>query len=233
MDIWEEFGTTQPRMPLLLPELNENPELVIVGMNPSFNTEWLDKQLKDNNWPSGGPWTTDSLFVWDQNARSRMPHVIEFEAFAKTAYASYFSRVQNFASAVGCAKQWEHLDLFLMRETSQKEALKMVLAKKRPIGQLNKFGQVQLQLFTETLVDMQPKVVVVANATAAGLAKQMLGPSHQVGEPAALTFESLPNTRFFFSGMLSGQRCMDNFSLERLVAQVSAYFQQLNIKGSN
>lgn len=232
MEIWEE-SKVQPRMPILLPALNKNPKLLIVGMNPSFNTEWLDKQFRNDTWLSGAPWTTDSLFRWDQNARGRVPHVIKFEAFAKKAYASYFSGVRKLASAVGCAEQWEHLDLFLMRETSQKKALKMVLAKTRPIGELNEFGQAQLELFTETLINMQPQAVVIANATAANLVKRMLGPSHQVGEPAVLTFDSLPNTRFFFSGMLSGQRCMDSFSFERLVAQVSAYFQQLKTNGSN
>lgn len=233
MEIWDESKVKQPRMPILLPALKENPELLIVGMNPSFNTEWLDKQLRNDTWLSGASWTTESLFGWDQNARERVPHIIKFEAFAKKAYASYFSGVQKLASAVGCAGRWEHLDLFLMRETSQKEVLKMVLAKTRPIGELNEFGEAQLQLFTETVINMQPKVVVVANATAANLAKRMLGPSQQVGEPAALTFDSLPNTRFIFSGMLSGQRCMDNFSFERLAVQVSGYFQQLKTNGNN
>jgi hypothetical protein len=228
MEIWHTFGAMQPRMPMLLPELNEKPELLIVGMNPSFNADWLDNQLMGNTSLAGGPWTTDSLFGWDKNAHSRMQQVIEFEAFAKTAYASYFAAVQRFASAVGCAEKWEHLDLFLMRETSQKAALEMVLAKTRPIGKLNDFGLAQLELFTETLIDLQPQVVVVANAAAANLAKRLLGPGHEVDEPAALTFDALPNTRFFFSGMFSGQRCMDKFSLERLVFQVKGYFQQLN-----
>jgi hypothetical protein len=230
MDIWDTFGAKQSRMPILLPELNENPELLIVGMNPSFNTEWVDSELTNEMKTrlAGGPWTADSLFGWDKNSHSRMRQVIEFEAFAKKAYVSYFGPVEKFASAVGCAGKWEHLDLFLMRETSQKAALEMVLAKTRPIRKLNDFGRAQLELFTKTLIDIQPKVVVVANAAAAALAKQMLGPGHEVGEPAALEFDAMPNTRFFFSGMLSGQRCMDNFSLERLVYQVRAYVQQLN-----
>jgi hypothetical protein len=232
MEIWEEFGSEQPRMPLLLPELNEHPELLIVGMNPSFNAKWLDKHLADDTSLHGGTWTTKSLFGWDQSSRQRMAHVIQFEVFAKKAYAGYFSPIKRFASAVGRADQWEHLDLFLLRETSQKETLRAVMANTRPIGPLNKFGQAQLQLFTETLINMQPKAVVVANAAAANLAKRMLGPSHQVGEPAALTFDSLPDTRFFFSGMLSGQGGIDNFSMERLVAQVKAYFDRLDATGS-
>jgi hypothetical protein len=230
MEIWGTFGATQPRVPILLPELIEHPELLVVGMNPSFNTEWVDNQLANETELrlAGGPWTADSLFRWDASARSRMSQIIEFERFAKTAYAGYFAPVERFASAVGCAGRWEHLDLFLMRETSQKAALEIVLGKTRPIGELNDFGRAQLELFIETLIDLQPKAVLVANATAAALAKQLLGPSHQVGEPAALEFGALPNTRFFFSGMLSGQRCMDNFSLERLVYQVRAYVQQLN-----
>jgi hypothetical protein len=223
LNIWRQYGAGQQRVPSLYRNIKHDARLVIVGMNPSFNANWVQGRMATLNAAEATPMSAEELFSWDESAADKIALILELEAQAQNTYGIYFKPIERFSVEVGCSDQWQHLDLFLLRETSQTLALRAVLLKTTPTEVLNDFGQAQIDLFIELMHDIGPEAVLIANATASGLACRLLGLRRVPNEPAAFELESLPRTRFFLSGMLSGQRAMDNYAKERLGAQIRKY----------
>jgi hypothetical protein len=140
----------------------------------------------------------------------------------------YFKKFKEFADY--CETDWDHLDLLFIRETNQKiiEDLTYV----RPDG-VDFIGK-QLDISFSILKELEPKVIVVANAYASeffGKMKSKHGVFEKIWQGYSFDFKedfdtelgtytiSLNSKRvpIFFSGMLSGQRALDLGSLERLV----------------
>ena len=214
ISIWREYGSNQSLVPLLIPERSVDMDMLVVGMNPSFNVKHIQSQI-DSHRDILGEYSLDSLFKWDRGHRiaDRTPHITKLEALTHDEYAQYFKPVQKFMEDCGY-KTWFHIDLFLMRETAQNIALKMV--EYDEIGQtFNEFGNRQIELFVNSISKLSPKVVVVINATAAVIL------NHRYNRDGATrTKFAIADVDVHLGGMLGGSRAMDRFSRQRLVDEI-------------
>lgn len=124
----------------------------------------------------------------------------------------YFQKFRELSKEIHL--EWEHIDLFFYKETSQKKFSGMIYKKR----ELTKFANDQLEVSLKLIESINPKVIVVANALASKIIKGSLGNK--------ITFNDLKgfhiiriNKRvvpIFFSSMWTGQRALDTGSLERL-----------------
>ena len=109
--------------------------------------------------------------------------------------------------------EWEHIDLFFVHETNQKNLEAQVLNKSRKI---NEFGKRQIEISKEIISLIEPQIVVVANAFASDIFQQEF--ACVFDDKAGCHFfdvngKSIP---VFFTSMLTGQRALDKGSFIRL-----------------
>lgn len=209
INIWEnlsEANKSLPGMhlfPMQRPDFIVNPDILFVGMNPSFS-----KTLQEND--------VAAQYLWQANAdRAQIDNLIALENEAHEDYLTYFGALRRFAQSAN-ANNFEHLDLLPIRHTNQKE----VLAKHwNSNGEPNEIVKQSIDLFKSTVIEISPKTIVVANAGAARIIIRALQ-LDSYDEKRKYRWNELEETPFFLSSMLSGQRALDEFSKDRLIADV-------------
>lgn len=187
--------------PLQYPELRTG-ELVFVGMNPSHeaSNEPVLRVTHAENLRDAG----------------RIARVIDLELHAlgrkEVDPVPYFRPLREFAPS------WEHLDLFAVRDSSQRRALGLL----QPDGVLTAFADAQLRVFEELLPALEPKVVVFINAAASAIFRGRVNGRSTFDEESGHHRVQLGGrpVPVFFSGMLTGQRALDVHSRERLIWHV-------------
>lgn len=149
-------------------------------------------------------------------------------------YPKYFGVLENIGEATG--ENWTHLDLLLVRETSQKKVIELMQSQEG-----KDFVAQQLKIAKEIIEAAQPKIIVVANT----LSRELMGKlkkfdnypcigynckfDETLGTDRITTEGALKDTPVFFTSMLTGQRALDLGSVERLkwhirrVAQIIEY----------
>lgn len=206
-DIWHRFAgdhRTLPGMtlfPMQRHAFAEEPHLLLVGMNPSFAFRARDTMRRH--------------LKWRDAPESVIQQFTEEEAVAREQYRVFYGPQVRFKEAVG-AHTLEHLDLLPVRHTSQAEVVHAYWDKH---GHPHAITQACFGLFKATLLALAPTVVVVANAEASRQVKKML-PLQPIEPGRRYGWPPMPQTTFFLSGMLSGQRALDEFSRARLEADV-------------
>lgn len=208
-------------MPLLLGDYQVGADLLIVGMNPSFSEDPVEGILRKSGVPESD---VSSFFAWDptldmEAMQDRVAKLGQFEAVARAEYKRYFGPLDDFARNIGAAPP-AHIDMFLMRHTSQKD-FQNAYGKTFDELKLVPFALKQFELFSFTLKAMLPKVVVIANAAASDVAVKGLPLTHWK-DGRSYRWNELPDVPFFLSGMLSGQRALDRYSRNRLALDVKA-----------
>ncbi len=208
MALWENRPVEQTNglMPLFYPNLKSN-SIVFVGLNPSFSEQGFKRlhtgtdhqELDINNFyshPNSGKFNQEVSIQLDQIAKDKYP---------------YFKKFKDISSSIDL--DWEHVDLFFIRETSQKNMKKKIFGKGTT---LNEFGLKQLELSKLIIKDSEPKIIVVANALASQIFKKEF--SSKFNESKGCHYVNLndKNIPVFLCSMLTGQRALDNFSYERL-----------------
>jgi hypothetical protein len=214
LEIWE--GHTEEECPLpgmnLFPmqrtNLRDNPDILFIGMNPSFS-----KSIQKG--------VVAQTYKWHKHAdQQHLNRLAELEDEAQKDYKIYFNAIKNFASDAA-SENFEHLDLLPVRHTSQTEVVKSFWDKQ---GDPLKITTQCMEIFKETLLKINPKTVVIANAGAANKIIKLLDLQRQDNRRSYrwTSCNRMSQTPFFLSGMLSGQRALDNFSKDRLIADVRA-----------
>lgn len=189
--------------------------LLFVGMNPSFSERGFKTILKGTEYENVDP---TSFFKW-QNISSKPELIgdcIKVENHAYENYKLFFARPAEIAKEVGL--DWQHIDLFLYKETSQADFKRRVMDG----DSLNEFALEQIALFEEVLLMIEPKCIIVANAFASQLLRDHIKNELQWDTERGFHWfvrggKKIP---MFFSSMLSGQRALDRWSYERLKWQV-------------
>ncbi len=211
--LWNKHfaGNADVYAPLFYDELHKD-RLVFVGMNPSFSARGFRTILKDTEYAD---FDMVSFFKW-QNISSNpslIDDCIKMENYAYQNYSQYFGRPIEIAKKVGL--EWQHIDLFLYKETSQSSFMNRVRSK----GVLNEFGMDQIKLFEEILVQTEPRCVVVTNATASEILREYIKDDLSWDAERGFHWFTRDGKRIpmFFTSMLSGQRALDRWSYERLV----------------
>jgi hypothetical protein len=190
--------------------------VVFVGMNPSFSAKGWKRLLRKTEHHLIQP---GKLFVWPVPKEFDLERAHEIEALARKHY-DFFRYHHSLANALKF--DWEHLDLFAYRETSQAKVKALVL-KKPNAPELNEFGAAQFSLFVDLLRLARPRAVVVANALAAQIYLQQRTPRFDLAKGCYLdSFGRRQPFPVFFSGMLTGARALDRFSRQRLFWQLAA-----------
>jgi len=211
--LWNKHfaGNTDVYSPLFYDELHKD-RLVFVGMNPSFSARGFKTILKNTE---NADTDMVSFFKW-QNISSNpklIDDCIKMENYAYQNYSQYFGRPIEIAKKVGL--EWQHIDLFLYKETSQSSFMNRVRSK----GKLNEFGMDQIKLFEEILVQTEPRCVVVTNATASEILREYIKDDLSWDAERGFHWFTRGGKKIpmFFTSMLSGQRALDRWSYERLV----------------
>jgi hypothetical protein len=126
----------------------------------------------------------------------------------------YFAQFRRIAEALGV--EWDHVDLFFWRETSQHQFRERMLVSGSH-DELKPFGQKQLEISLRMIEKAKPICIVVANALASDIYLKNRNPRFM---PSRGCYEEDLNrcgVPLFLSSMLTGQRALDKHSLKRLV----------------
>lgn len=222
IEIWKkalcqnEWPTGIKRMWPLQYQSMQPGKLLFIGLNPSDSSDSELLTLRD-------PWAEDlgsveraeEVLRRDEDVMSRPPETRH----------QYFSKFDSFLGE----NQWNHLDLLAVRHTKQSE-LKSALSldfesdcEQRPA---NWFVAAQLDECHELAAALAPPCVVVVNALASGLLMAHLKKHSDLTFDPAVGYHSAQlGSRmipWFFSGMLTGQRALDNHSFKRLTWHVTS-----------
>ncbi|WP_345984407.1 hypothetical protein WCX49_07135 [Sulfurimonas sp. HSL-1656] len=203
-NLWNQaaLSETLGRQPLYYHELKKNCVLFI-GINPSFSSRGFESYLKDSNDFSR---LNAETFYKHPNSNFDINESIEIEKEARKKY-SYFKKFHVID------EDYEHIDLFLIRETNQAKLKKIIYRKGET---LSEFAKKQIDIFHRILLEINPRVIVVANA----LASQIIQTEFDTQIDNEKGCHILPingkAVPIFYTSMLTGQRALDNFSFERL-----------------
>lgn len=208
MKLWEETAPelTLERMPIFYGDLQKN-GILFVGSNPSFSKAGFSSFLKDSKFHDIDPVT---FFQFPQSEAFSVEKSVQIDQLAKDKYR-YYSKFRKIAKEVNLG--WEHVDLFFVRKTSQKDVKKLVCSKGET---LSDFGRNQLALSKKLIDEAKPQIIVVASAFASRLFKAHFKAKFNtdLGYHEALIADKM--TPVFLTSMLTGQRALDKFSCERL-----------------
>jgi hypothetical protein len=182
LKLWGSFSDRDKltrRWPLLYNPLKKEC-LLFVGLNPSWNENWLREawvrvQAEKNEFPRSGILDPIGLFEWDGSDPSQLKKEdiqdVDSVAVAKgeeDGLYPYFKEMARIANHVNMKNRWSHIDLFAVRERSQRELRRLLEIGSDGLGE-SAFARRQLEISLELLERLQPMVVVVANALASAI----------------------------------------------------------------
>lgn len=213
-----EENLLAPLFPFPIPEgAHANGSFLVIGMNPSFSANWFGGNIVTNYINNYGFADANAFLQWARRAEDELfdEQIRDLDQLALKNHP-YFHRPQELANHFNMP--FAHLDLFAYRVTNQHELFE-IFADPDNLNHLIPFSQGQLEIFRGLLPLYNPKVIVVANAAACRLMQSIYGAAMEMDDEQGCRYLTLNNDQHvpvFFSGMLSGQRCLDSWSLERL-----------------
>lgn len=206
--IWKDCKISN-LVPQFYGSLNPN-SLLVVGLNPSFSIKGFRSFLKGSKYDQHLA-DLKSFYSFSRISENLnegafdlfIQDFIEIENISKAKY-SYYIKIQELVKETNL--KWEHIDLFFVRDTKQKELEE--LYKER-----NECLKKQIELSKQLIKLLKPKMIVVANAFAS---KIMLEHYDLTWNKAIGTFKLTDETPVFLCSMLTGQRALDKGSFDRL-----------------
>lgn len=226
-ELWREWIASgswpkalgSPLWPAQYPPMREDLPL-FVGMNPSYGRK-RDKAARIR-----GP--------KDLRSDDRACELVENERRAlgldgsqPYRYFRKFGQIVNHldgyaAPPLSCSERtWNHVDTLAVRWNSQREL-------ERALG-IDKNGETRLEyvqrqiVLTQNLIDaLRPRIVVVVNALASTILKAALGGHLRWDAAAGCDIRKVRGRTvpWIFSGMLTGQRALDNHTVRLLTWHV-------------
>lgn len=210
--VWNKyFGTrTDVYAPVFYDDFRQG-GILFVGMNPSFNVPVFKGAVRGTKHEKLDP---ETFCRWSAaDTPNDIDTHVEISRRMLVTYGGYFKRMEEMAKEANLFSQ--HADLFVYRQTSQKDFLDLIRDKKR---NLNEFARDQLNIFHDIVAMVKPTVIVVPNAFVSGILRKEWQDSLHFDETKGFHWLELNGNRIpiFFSSMLSGQRALDTGSYERL-----------------
>lgn len=215
--------------------------LLIIGLNPSFNIKWLksflNKHKKDICENEDIPLDEEKLkniHLWKNHSKENYEKVKTIQKISVKKYP-YFKKFNTLVEELKIS--WSHVDLFFYRVTGQQILKNTVLenGKKLP---LNSFGEEQLELSLKLINGLSPKIILVQNAFSSEIFKNKW-PMDFNNNENKMHFKKFgfdiveiggKKVPIFFSGMITGRRALDNHSFERLkwhIGKAYKYIEKL------
>lgn len=219
MKIWKDNPTESGKYsPLLYPKFKEG-GILFIGLNPSKSKSAFNFISKDENA------LTFEEFFKKGNMDKCKDALIKYEKLAKEKY-SYFKKFREIK------EDFQHIDLFLYRLTNQEEFKEIIgLSKKKVNGKetiveennFRKFGKKQLELTSDLIQQIKPKIIVVANAFASYIIKhysdifKLNKDENYFSKKGYYKIKIGSNEiPIIFTSMLTGQRALDNHTFKLL-----------------
>lgn len=203
--LWKTHQSTQGLIklsPSLYPTFKET-SVLYVGLNPSFNLKGIKNFLTKKNNKFLSIDDIEEIFIFT-NINAKKDTIIGIEKIALENY-SYFKKFSELSEAIDSS--WNHIDLYSFRLTNQKELISL-----KEIHKI--FFEAQLKINLKLINSIDPKYIVVVNAYASSIVKDELGLEWCNDIGTYLYKEKIP---VFLSGMITGQRALDNESYKRLL----------------
>lgn len=213
MEIWEEEFQEPLQEKVLMPTVPVDIKkgcILFIGLNPSFNNNFVTSHLPKGENP-------ESYFSFSNRAHFDPKVDVDLTISAKEKHP-YFNKFKKASEILG--KDWEHLDLFFWRSTSQVEFKNNFCENENKISG---FCKKQMEISFRMIEEAEPICIVVANAFASRIfikvRQQTVVFAQQKG-----CFEDFikgKRTPLFFSSMLTGGRALDNHSYLRLLWHIA------------
>ena len=219
-----ECKNTLKRWPLLYPPFSKEKGIgpggiVFVGFNPSFNIENEETKKDIEKFPFGN----------EEKIKKLKKEIIKFERNSWQEYKKYFKPIKDLVKGINeiCDKKFYfyHVDLLFMRGSPQKILADLFGIKDGKPKHYMEFFNRQVALSLKFIEKLEPKLIVVINALTSHTIKarfNLPSLSREVIENGKTWFYEIPLGKeekkypIIFSGMISGQRAVDNYSKERL-----------------
>jgi hypothetical protein len=184
-------------------------KVLFLGLNPSFvpgtlRSHWATVHANNPRLNAMGMTALEWSAMRPIHRWNRLrPAVTQLDHHSRANYPRYYAPLEAFAQAAGVTGGLIHLDLFPLRNTSQKALEKHLPT---PESGNRNWHPALMELFEATLKlvqNMKPEVVVVANALASDLLEYRLPlivqrNRHRFESPA------LPGSVFLLGSQLSG-----------------------------
>lgn len=210
--IWEEcLPSTNSRVPLFFPEFGDV-DVLFIGINPSFSQRGFNTQTKGSSYDTI---CMEEYFSYPQHPSFSILDSLEMDALAHKLHP-YFRRFHNISEELSLT--WTHIDLFFVRETSQKKVREMIFNK---YPELSVFGERQLTVAKKLIAQSKPRIIVVVNALASRIFEHHIGAKFDNELGCHITELSGKPTPAILGSMLTGQRALDNYSFQRLKWQIN------------
>ncbi|MEK7089151.1 MAG: hypothetical protein AAB913_03415 [Patescibacteria group bacterium] len=221
LNLWEKSfnGNSMVYAPLFYGNFIKN-SILFVGLNPSFSKEGFDKILRDTEYENINP---EFFYKWSnisKDLNNNISKCIKIEKYAVDKYNRFFQPLKNIANKVNLL--FQHVDLFLYRETRQEDFKKSIF-KNGKDGEINKFGLDQVDIFKKIISLVQPKIIIVANALASDIIRDQfknLISDFDNKKGFYWLLQDNQKVPIFFSSMITGGR-LDKYSRERLIWHIT------------
>ncbi len=231
--VWKEHPTVSSLQPLFYDEIKKN-SLLFIGMNPSFNANAIEKLASGKiGTKKASIDIVDDLEIGDvekyfsnDNDNFDIKKALIIDARARLRY-SYFDKFKELAKAANL--QWDHIDLFFVRETSQKGFLSKMIDK----NEINEFGKEQLRLSRRLIESSNPQFIIVANAKASEIFIKEYGSIFEEKLGCYLTKINGKNVPTMCSSMLTGQRALDRYSYQSMEWNMKRIIKEMADKNKN
>ena len=200
--IWNEnsVNSLAKYAPCFFAQLKKS-KLTFVGLNPSF-----PKRKKEKN---------EAAYIWNKLSESQKDQLIIEEQNNFGSYKPYYRKFRQISNEI-CGSDhtsnWNHLDVFAVRETKSKVLMDYINLNKTDL-----FIRHQLSLFRELLIELKPSTVVVCNANASRIIKELFALVYNIEFGFFESKNSDLSNPFHLGCMVSGTRAMDIFSFQRLI----------------
>lgn len=215
IDIWNEYASVLGQdllAPIFYDDFKKDRPILFIGLNPSFS-------VKGNGHIHKGTAYENYDYKWQTvskgNPEKYVQAELEMAQKAYEKYSIYFKKFKEIAKYLNL--EWEHIDLFFYRQTSQKDFKKFICSNKKQT-ELTDFGKKQLEISLSMIESIRPKIILVANADASRIIKENLKINSDDFDKLGFNTIKIDGHKvpIFFSSMISGQRALDNNSFERL-----------------
>lgn len=217
LDIWAKYF--KPEDNVLTPAFYDDAKkdgILFIGINPAASKLDAKEVLKDSIVFTESD--IDYLFDYSRFVKSEvMSDLVELLIHAEK---NWFYETHPFFKPFNYIAEenntfFQHIDLFQYRETSMNDFMERVIENENDEIVFTQFGKDSIELFKNLFEQYTPEVIVIPNAKASKIFKQLYADDLVWNEEKGYhLFKN--NIPIFFSSMLTGVRALDVHSRERL-----------------
>lgn len=192
-DLWNQFHGSFTnlnhekvinRIPNYLSKPKKDTKILFIGLNPAFQ----EKEKTHKNYVN---YTFNRDIINDEISRFSEMNENSKKKGEPNYYAKYFNIFHEFSNELG-EKEFEHCDVFLMRETDSKIVKHMV---EKDDGKLNEFGLAQLKILEMHIANTIPEIIIIPNAMASDYYRENLINGQTIDKEKGVYYTEINNKK--------------------------------------